>query len=438
MRAERAGHDEDLVSLAEALTRGELTSAELVERALTRYSQTEPNLHAFAWLDVQRARELARASDERRRSGAPLGGLEGIPIGFKDIFDTAGIPTENGSALFAGRVPDRSSDVVRAAESAGAIVLGKTVTAELAYLSPGATRNPWDATRTPGGSSMGSAAAVAARVLPAAVGSQTNGSTIRPAAFCGVVGYKPTVGRISLGGAFEFSHTLDHVGVFTRSVRSAGLFAAILAGESERVPRAGAEVPRLAALRTSEWEHASDAMRERFQVDIDALAAVGGPVEWPAPPAELDDAPRILRTVMLYEGARAVLPKVARHPEMVSALAREQLGEGARMTDRSYQEAMRERDQLIAAFADWAAPYDAILTPPTTGEAPAPDTTGDARFCSRWSLTGAPAIVIPTGLGPLGLPLGLQLVATPGDDARLLRAAIWIEAQLPSPGMPPS
>ena len=295
MRAERAGQDEDLVALSEALTRGELTSTELVERALTRYSRTEPALHAFTWLDVQRAGSLARTSDERRRSGVAFGPLEGIPIGMKDIFDTAGIPTENGSALFAGRVPDRSSAVVRAAESAGAIVLGKTVTAELAYLNPGPTRNPWDTARTPGGSSMGSAAAVAAGIVPAAVGSQTNGSTIRPAAFCGVVGYKPTVGRISLDGAFEFSHTLDHAGVFTRSVRSAGLFAAILAGESERVPRAGAEVPRLAALRTSEWEHASDAMRARFQADIDALAAVGGPVEWPAPPAELDEAPRILR-----------------------------------------------------------------------------------------------------------------------------------------------
>jgi Asp-tRNA(Asn)/Glu-tRNA(Gln) amidotransferase A subunit family amidase len=284
---------------------------------------------------------------------------------------------------------------------------------------------------------MGSAAAVAAGVVPAAVGSQTNGSTIRPAAFCGIVGFKPTVGRISLEGAFEFSRTLDHVGVFTRSVRSAGLLAAILAGESERVPRARAEVPRLAALRTSEWEHASEPMRARFQADLDALGLVGGPVEWPAPPAELDEAPRILRTVMLYEGARAVLPTVARHPEVVSALAREQLGEGARIADRAYQDAMRERDRLIAAFADWAAPYDAILTPPAIGEAPAPDTTGDARFCSRWSLIGAPAIAIPTGLGPLGLPLGLQLVAAPGDDARLLRAAIWIEAQLPSPGMPP-
>ena len=430
--------DEDVVSLADSLSRGDLTSTELVDQALARYEATEPRVHAFAWLDADRARELARMSDKRRRSGLPVGRLEGIPIGVKDIFDTAGLPTENGSALFKGRVPTESAAAVVAAESAGAIVLGKTVTAELAYLVPGVTRNPWDTARTPGGSSMGSAASVAAGVVPAAIGSQTNGSTIRPAAFCGVVGYKPTLGRISLDGAFEFAHTLDHAGVFARSVRSAGLVAAILAGDAERAPRANdARVPRIAALRSSEGEHASDPMRKRFQADVDALGAAGGPVEWPTPPPGLEDAPFVLRTVMLYEGAQAVLPKIARRPDVVSAFAREQLAEGARIGERAYQDALRERDHLIAAFADWAAPYDAILTPPTTGEAPTAESTGDPRFCSRWSLLGAPAITIPTGLGPERLPLGLQLVAAPGDDDRLLRAAAWAEAVIAWRGQPP-
>lgn len=430
--------DQDVVALADALARGELTSAELIHRSLERYEATEPRLRAFAWLDVQRARDLARASDDRRRQGLAFGRLDGIPIGVKDIFDTAGIPTENGSRLFEGRVPESSAAAVRAAEGAGAIMLGKTITAELAYLTPGPTRNPWDTSRTPGGSSMGSAAAVAVGVVPAAIGSQTNGSTIRPAAFCGVVGFKPTVGRISLDGAFEFSHTLDHAGVFARTVRSAGLVTAILAGDSERAPTASdSHVPRLAALRSNDWEHASEAMRARFQADLDALAAAGGPVEWPAPPEGLDDAASILRTVMLYEGAEAVLPKVARRPDVVSAFAREQLAEGARIGERAYKEALHRRDLLIAAFADWAAPFDAILTPPTTGEAPAADTTGDPRFCSRWSLTGAPAITIPTGLGPNRLPLGLQLVAAPGDDARLLAAAAWAESVVGFRGVPP-
>jgi len=317
-------------------------------------------------------------------------------------------------------------------------VLGKTITAELAFLTPGPTLNPWDPSRTSGGSSMGSAAAVAAGVVPAAIGSQTNGSVIRPAAFCGVVGFKPTVGRIPTEGVFEFSRTLDHAGVFARSVRSAGLLAAILAGETERAPHADHDkTPRFAALRTSEWEHASEEMRERFQADVDALALVGGPVEWPKPPAGLDDAPRILRTVMLYEAGQAVLPKVARRPETVSASARAQLAEGARIDQRDYAQALTARDRLVAAFLDWASAYDAILTPPAIGEAPTPETTGDPRFCSRWSLVGAPAITIPTGLGPNRLPLGLQLVGAPGDDERLLTAAAWAEAMLPSIGEPP-
>ena len=428
----------DVVGLADALARGELTSLALVDEALARYDATEPRVQAWAWLDRDRARDLARASDERRRAGSAVGRLEGIPIGVKDIFDTAFIPTENGCALFAGRVPDSSAKAVLAAEAAGAIVLGKTITAELAYLSPGPTRNPWDTSRTPGGSSMGSAAAVALGVVPAAIGSQTNGSTIRPAAFCGVVGFKPTLGRISLDGAFEFAHTLDHAGVFARTVRSAGLVAAILAKDSERAPHVDSDrVPRLAALRTSEWEHATDAMRQRFQADVDALAAAGGPVEWPLPPKGLDDAVEVLRTVMHYEGAQAVLPKIARRPDAVSAFARERLAEGARIAERAYRDALRARDHLIAAFADWAAPYDAILTPPTTGEAPAADSTGDPRFCSRWSLTGAPAITIPTGLGPSRMPLGLQLVAAPGDDERLLRAAAWAESVIGWRGTPP-
>ena len=354
----------------------------------------------------------------------------------KDIFDTAGIPTANGCAFFEGRAPAQDADAVRAAQAAGAFVIGKTVTAELAYQTPGPTRNPWDTSRTPGGSSMGSAAAVAAGVVTAAIGSQTNGSVVRPAAFCGVVGFKPTVGRISTAGAFEFSHTLDHVGVFARSVRSAALLAAILAGDSERVPSPAA-TPRFAALRTAEWEHAGEDMRQRFQADVDAVAAAGGAVEWPPPPALLEEAAGILRTIMLYEAARAVLPKIAKRPELVSDRAREGLGVGQRTSDHDYQDAMRQRDRLIALFAEWAAPYDAILTPPAPGEAPTPETTGDPRFNTRWSLTGAPAITIPTGLGPAGLPLGLQLVGAPGDDERLLRAAMWAEKVLPSPGAPP-
>ena len=285
---------------------------------------------------------------------------------------------------------------------------------------------------------MGSAAAVAAGVVPLAVGSQTNGSVIRPAAFCGVVGFKPTFGRLSREGMFVTSETLDHVGGFARSVHEAASLAAAMAGEpvgrwwsDDQTP------PKLAALRTGEWEHADDAVQKRFQADVDRLAAAGYPIAWPAPPPGLDDAQRVLRTIMLYEEARAMERDLSGHETLVSEIVRSHLADGAAIGDGVYRDALRARERLVEAFASWATPYDAILTPATVGEAPTPETTGDPRFCTRWSLTGAPAIVIPSGFGPSRLPLGLQLVATPGDDRRLLAAAAWCEATLPPIGRPP-
>ncbi len=361
-----------------------------------------------------------------------------MPIGVKDVFDTAGIPTENGSALFHGRVPERSSDAVRALESAGAVVIGKTVTAELAFLKPGPTRNPYDLRRTPGGSSMGSAAAVAAAVIPGAIGTQTNGSTIRPGAFSGVVGFKPTGGRLSTAGALEFSKTLDQVGVFAGDVASAARLAAALSGDvlDEWWPAPSDRVPRFAAVRTSDWDAADEAMRTRFQADVDALASEGGPVEWPALPDGLDEAPGLIQAVMAYESARALGPLAASRPVEVSEKARAFFERGLTIPTDEYDRTIRERLRLIAAFNEWAAPYDAILSIPTTGEAPTIETTGDPRFCSRWTFVGAPALVIPTGLGPSGLPLGLQLAGARGSDRRLLAAAAWAAALLPAPPRP--
>ncbi|HEV8471069.1 MAG TPA: amidase [Candidatus Limnocylindria bacterium] len=402
--------------------------------SIARYDATEPRIHAFTRYDAEPALLLDAALEATGATGALLR----VPVGVKDIFDTAGVPTERGSALYAGRIAERDAEVVRNLRAAGAVIVGKTVTAELAFYHPGATRNPWDLSRTPGGSSMGSAAAVAAGVVPLAVGSQTNGSVIRPAAFCGVVGFKPTAGRLSREGVFEFSRTLDQVGGFARSVRDAAALTAAMAGESiERWWSDDATTPKLAALRTSEWGQAEDAARDRFQADVDRLAAAGGPIEWPSPPIGLDEAPVILRTIMLFEAARAIAFDLRGREGLVSETARRALAEGAAITDASYGSALRERDRLIATFVALASRYDAILTPPAVGEAPTPETTGDPRFCSRWSLVGAPAIVIPSGLGPHRLPLGLQLVAAPGDDRRLLAAAAWCEARVPPIGSPP-
>ncbi|MDP9245469.1 MAG: amidase [Chloroflexota bacterium] len=424
---------EDLCYAAEAIRGRELSSAELIEACLDRYAATEASIHAFAWLDPDRARRLARERDAE----TPRGLLHGVPIGVKDVFDTAGIATENGSALFRGRVPERSSDVVRALESAGAIVVGKTITAELAFLTPGPTRNPYDLRRTPGGSSMGSAAAVAAGVIPGAIGTQTNGSTIRPAAFSGVVGFKPTGGRLSTAGALDFSRTLDQVGVFASDVASVARLAAAISGDAMDEWWASADrVPRFAAVRTSDWDTADETMRTRFQADVDALASEGGPVEWPALPIGLDDAPALIQSVMAYESARTLGPLAASRPLEVSEKARAFFERGVTIAADEYERTLRERLRLIAAFNEWAAPYDAILSIPTTGEAPTIEQTGDPRFCSRWTFVGAPALVIPTGLGPSGLPLGLQLVGARGSDRRLLAAAAWAAAMLPAPPRP--
>jgi len=361
-----------------------------------------------------------------------------VPVGVKDIFDTAGVPTENGSALFRGRVPERSSTAVGALEGAGAIVIGKTVTAELAFLTPGPTRNPYRLDRTPGGSSMGSAAAVAAGVVPGAIGSQTNGSTIRPGAFSGAVGFKPTGGRLSTAGALEFSKTLDQVGTFAGDVASVARLTAATSGDplEEWWSGPAERPPRLAAVRTSDWDAAEDAMQTRFQADVDELATEGGPIEWPALPEGLEDAPALIQIVMAYESARILGPLADAQPQDVSEKARAFFARGRETPTEDYERTIHDRLGLIAAFNEWAARYDAILTPPAIGEAPTCETTGDPRFCSRWTFVGAPALVIPTGLGPSGLPLGLQLVGARGSDRRLLAAAAWAEARLPKPPAP--
>jgi Asp-tRNA(Asn)/Glu-tRNA(Gln) amidotransferase A subunit family amidase len=405
-----------------------------VEESIRRYGETEPRIHAFVRYDA----EPSLLMDAALEATAATGTLVRIPIAVKDIFDTAGSPTERGSALYAGRIAENDADVVRNLRAAGAIIVGKTVTAELAMAHPGPTRNPWDLSRTSGGSSMGSAAAVAAGVVPFAIGSQTNGSVIRPAAFCGVVGFKPSFVRLSREGMFVTSETLDQVGGFARSVQKVAGLVAAMAGEpvarwwsDDRTP------PKLAALRTGEWDHADVAAQERFQADVDRLAAAGGPIAWPDPPERLDDAQRILLTIMYFEEARAMESDLRGRETLVSEIARRHLAEGAAISEETYRDALRARERLTEAFASWATPYDAILTPAAVGEAPTPETTGDPRFCTRWSLIGAPAIVIPSGLGPNRLPLGLQLVAAPGDDRRLITAAGWCESALPWIGAPP-
>lgn len=381
----------------------------------------EPVVKAFVWIDLARARRLS--------ANAAPGRLIGAWVGIKDIVDTAAIPTERGSALFHGRVPANSAKLVRRIEAAGGVVAGKTVTAELAAATPGPTTNPWDPTRTPGGSSMGSAAAVAAGMVPLAMGTQTAGSLIRPAAYCGVVGFKPTAGSVSMEGVMILSHTLDQVGAFAATVAAAAELASVMA-DTDLSPETPRRPPRYGLYRSPEWRELEPAARDSLDRAVAILRAAGAAVDEAVPPEGFDEALPVHRRIMRVEAAANLGPDVARAPDLVSASFRRGLAEGQATSAADYEAALSERKRLEAAVASWADPYDAILCPAATGEAPDLSTTGDPRPCTRWSLVGAPAITIPAGRGPAGLPLGLQLCGAPGSDRALGGAAAWAEAVL--------
>lgn len=430
------------VEIAEGVTRGRFGCADVVAHCLSRAERAEPKIRAFAQLDPRSIRDAAHACDSdisRLRTGKhdlPL--LAGVPVAVKDIIDTARIPTECGADLFVGRVPEHDASLIQNLKWAGALIFGKTVTAECAFFHPGPTRNPWDLSRTPGGSSMGSAAAVAAGIVPLAVGTQTNGSVIRPAAFCGVIGFKPSSGRISTDGVLRFSGTLDTIGGFARSVEDVAYLCATLARDplsdwwdgssfGPEARREGVAGMRLAIARTAEWSSADPSMRARFEADVAALARAGAVLQEVPLPDDLDEvALTTHRTIMQREAADNLGPLIAQQPDRVSRILREYVEAGASIERATYERALQTRARLIDSFRAWSSVYDAILTPPALGEAPGPETTGDPRFCTRWTLVGAPALAMPTGLGPHSLPLGLQLVGTPGDDRRLLHIAAAI------------
>ena len=409
-------------AMVAAVRAGEATIESLVERCAARIEERERTVRAFSWLVTGDALRRARELD---REGPTAGeALHGLPFAVKDIIDTAGLPTERGSPLFAGRVPERNADIVDRLLGLGGVMLGKTVTAELAFAAPGPTRNPWNLERTPGGSSMGSAAGVAVGMVPLALGTQTNSSIIMPAALCGVVGFKPTAGTLDTGGVMAFSPALDQLGWLTGSVADAELVADALLGRRDLPPP---ERLRIAIVRTAEWESASPSVRESFESALDALRGAEVELCETTPPDGFDDARPIHRTIMAYEAVRSVGPAVAERPDLVSAVLRRFLAEGETIADEDFRRALDRRRRLTDACADWLRSFDAVVTPAAPAEAPPAAGTGDARFCTAWTLIGAPAIVLPSGRGREGLPIGLQLVAAPGADAELLRLARTLE-----------
>lgn len=404
---------------------------------LERVASLDDAIRAWAWLNPAEAIQAARLSDRRLESGGIPGPLQGIPVGVKDIFATAGVPTEMGSPAFAGHIPDRSARVVERLEAGGAFAMGKTVTAECAFLHPGKTRNPWNPAHTPGGSSSGSAAAVAAGFVPAALGTQTNGSVIRPAAFCGVVGFKPTQGLIPIEGALTFSHTLDQPGLFTRHVADAARLAAALSGDPKKpasTTPARTEAPRLAAVKTPVWDQAGDDARSHFVESIRTLRAAGALIEEVDLPGPFNGAYAAVRTIMSVEAALNLDTLSPDKASLLSVTLKDFIAEGRAIREEVYLQAIRLRSDLQGELEGFLAGYDGLITPPATGEAPASlEHTGNPAFCTIWSLCGVPAITIPVGFGPLGLPMGLQLIGRKGEDERLLSVAWWCEQRFSFP-----
>jgi Asp-tRNA(Asn)/Glu-tRNA(Gln) amidotransferase A subunit family amidase len=425
---------------AAEIARGALSAVDYNRACLDRISALEPTVHAFIHLDPDHVLAQAKALDERRGKGQPIGPLHGIPVAIKDIFDTADYPTECGSPLHKGRQPMRDCAAVARLRAAGAVIIGKTVTTEFAYFHAGATRNPHDGERTPGGSSSGSAAAVAAGMVPLAIGSQTNGSVIRPAAFCGVYGVKPTHGTISRHGALILSKALDHVGVFANTLADTALILEALAGYDENDedtrPQAAPEFrktlaekpptpPKLAFVRTPVWDKADAEARtafENFAKRLD-LATVDLPDDYRA---AWDDQ----RVIMATDMAHNFGALVERGGDASSKQLRDLLAEGGKTNALRYLAARDNARRYAAGIGDILKQYDAILTPSAPGVAPKGNATGNPAFNTLWTLTGLPAVSLPLLQGEGGMPLGVQLVGAAGDDARLLRTANWLVDKL--------
>ena len=425
-----------------AMTGGALSAEAYTRACLDRIAALEPTVHAFVHLDRDHALAQARALDQRRNKGEPLGALHGVPVGIKDIFDTKDYPTECGSPLRKGNRPPRDAASVERLRAAGAVIIGKTVTTEFAYFYPGPTRNPHDGERTPGGSSSGSAAAVAANMVPLATGSQTNGSVIRPAAFCGVIGFKPTHGTISRARTLVLSYALDHVGVFARTLADCALILDVLASYDAEDPdsrhpgvtfRAGLSEkletpPRLAFVRTPVWEKADAEARTAFETLARSLGDAVREVVLPELFKTVWDDHRV---IMSTDMARNLAELVARGGEGSSSQQlRDLLAEGGRTSEARYRTARENARRYAAGLADILNGYDAILTPSAPGVAPKGTATGNPVFNSLWTMTGLPAVTLPLLRGEGGMPLGVQLVGALGEDARLLRTADWLVKRL--------
>jgi Asp-tRNA(Asn)/Glu-tRNA(Gln) amidotransferase A subunit family amidase len=412
---------------ARRIADGSLTSEALVRTCLDRIGEREPVVGAWQHLDTDAALRMARRVDQ-----FGSGPLKGIPVGVKDIIDTVDMPTGYGSALYGTNQPHRDAACVALARHAGALILGKTVTTEFAYFQPGKTRNPHNSDRTPGGSSSGSAAAVADGMVPLAFGTQTAGSVIRPASFCGCVGYKPTFGLIDRTGVRPFADSLDTVGVFATTVEDAAFFASVVAGRPNLHIGDEAFRPRIGLARTHAWEAAEPATATALDEAAARLRTAGLEVREVALPERWRGLPEAQKTIMAFEAARTHAPEMLTVPERLSVKLREHLELGAAIAAEDYDAAKALVVEARAGFGEVLDGLDVLLTPSAPGEAPVGlEATGDPVFSRIWTALGVPCISVPGLVGPSGMPVGLQVVGRWGNDRRALAASAVIGQSLP-------
>jgi Asp-tRNA(Asn)/Glu-tRNA(Gln) amidotransferase A subunit family amidase len=432
------------VEAAAGIRAGRLLSESLTSACLERIAATEAVIKAWVHLDSEKALDEAREMDRIRKAGHATGILHGVPVGLKDIIDTSDMPTGRGSPVYDGRQPDTDATIVERLREAGAVIMGKTKTTELAYVHPADTTNPHDATRTPGGSSSGSAAAVAARHVPLAVGTQTSGSVIRPASFCGVFGFKPTRGVISRAGLLQTSVSLDQAGGFARSIEDVALLCDAIGSYDQRDPAsfarprphmldgARAEVPVEPDIAWFDLP-VNDRLDADARAGLDAVIEALGPrIERFAAAPQLAGLVEVQTTIHEYEICQHLARVFEDHWDQMSATLQPAITRGRAISKDRYEDAIAVKNSADEFFVRHFNDFDAILAPSATGQAPliSAGGTGDPVFCRIWSLAGLPALSMPLLVGEDELPVGVQLIGAFEEDDRLLRTARWVQNAL--------
>jgi len=445
-------HEMTASQAASEIVRGALSPLELMESLLARCRSLEPSLRVWVTLDEDAALDAAKGSQDALARSGPVGPLHGVPVGVKDIFYTEGVRTTAGSLIYDDFVPAYDSTAVAGLKAAGAIMMGKTVTTEFAAYDPSPTLNPWNPAHTPGGSSSGSAVGLAARMFPAALGSQTAGSVLRPASYNGVIGFKPTFGRVSRRGVFPVAASLDTVGFFARSVEDAALLLTVLAGHDPNDPasspmgrqdyRAGLSrarsSPRIGLLRQFFDERSDAEVRENMRRTEQSLAAAGAELVEITVPTDFDGLVHAHRVVMSVEMATVHEADFASRRDDYSPKIRDGIAAGLLISGVSYVQGQEARRSFRAHLENAVLGFDALLVPTASSAAPRDvTTTGDPSFQAPWTSCGFPSISLPSGLTKAGMPLGIQLVAGPFEEEKLLAAAGWCEQVLDVDLAPP-